>query len=210
MVADCTEAWNEYVCDEYRALLDKSSVSQVTFDGKMRGFPYPSKGYMGAKMLFVRQDWLGGEDTMALMVSDVDDGHISALMNVLGAYYGYWVEDENGRITWSNIQPAMHDALLTLQGLYKEGVINEDFAVVTADLAKEYIAGGKTGIFYATSWNTTMSIQALYDNDENAHVVSDYIHGADGSEVMFQTNTPVVAKIFVNSNCTPEQIKMIA
>lgn len=236
MIADCTEAWNEYICDEYKALLDESSIAQVTFDGKMRGFPFPNKGYMGAKMLFVRQDWLdklgldyprtldevvavarafqeaklGGDDTMALMVSTVDDGHISGLMNVLGAYYDYWVEDENGKITWSNIQPAMRDALLTLQGLYKEGVINEDFAIVTSDLAKEYIAGGKTGIFYATSWDTTMSIQALYDNDENAHIISDYIHGADGSEVRFQTNTPVVGKIFINPNCTPEQIKMIA
>ena len=236
LIADCTEAWNNYICDDYKALLDDSSIAQVTFDGKMMGFPFPNKGYMGAKMLFVRQDWLdklglayphtleeivnvakafkeaklGGDDTMAMLVSDVDDGHISGLLNVLGAYYDYWVEDENGKVTWSNIQSGMREALLTMQGMYADGVINEDFAVVTSDLAKEYIAGGKVGIFYATSWNTTMSIQALYDNDENARIVSDYIHGVNGEEVMFQTNTPVVGKIFVNANCTPEQIKMIA
>ena len=236
LIADCSEAWDKYICPEYKALLDDSSIAQVTFNGKMMGFPYPAKGYMGAKMLFVRQDWLdqlgleyphtleeviavakafkeaklGGDDTMALMVSNEDDGHISGLMNVMGAYYDYWVEDENGKVVWSNTQPAMREALLKLQNMYSEGLINEDFAVVTTDLAKEYIAGGKAGIFYATSWDTTMSIQALYDNDENAHIVSDYIHGINGEDVKFQTNTPIVSKVFVNTKCSDEQIKMIA
>jgi len=58
LVADCTEAWDLYICDEYKALLDESSMGQMTFDGKLMGFPMPNKGYHGPRMLFVRQDWL--------------------------------------------------------------------------------------------------------------------------------------------------------
>lgn len=236
VVADCTEAWNTYMFDEYKALLDDSSIAQMTFDGKLRGFPFPNKGYHGAIMLFVREDWLekvnmtmpntldemvavakafqeaklGGDDTMGLFVAaDTSDGKIDGLYNTLGAFRDYWIE-KDGKVTWSNIQPEMREALLKMQELYADGVINKDFAVVTADLAKEYIAGGKAGIFFAQSWNTTTSIQALYDNDENARISSRVVKGINGEDVLFQTNTPVVKKIFVNASCTPEQIKAIA
>ena len=233
LVADCTEIYSEYASEQYKALLPEAALEQLTFDGKLMGLPWPTKGYHGASLLFVRQDWLdkvgmsyptnyeeivavakafkeaklGGEETIGMMFGwDTSDGDLKGLMNMFGAYYDYWI-NVDGKLAYSNIQPEMKDALLALQELYAAGLINQDFAVTTADLAKEYIAGGKTGIFFATSWNTTTSMQALHDNDPEAVIASSIIFGKDGEPVQFQTNTPTTGKIFVSNECeNPEAV----
>ncbi len=226
LMADCTDLYAQYATEEYKALLNDSLLSQMTYGGRLMGLPFPNKGYMGATMLFVRQDWLdrlglsyptnyeeivsvakafkeaklGGEGTQGLMFSwNTSDGKLDGLMNMFGAFRDYWLE-KDGRLEFSNVQPEMRDALLELQKLYADGLINQDFAVTTADLSKEYIAGGKCGIFFATSWNTTTSIQALYDNDPEANVVSHVIFGRDGGDILFQTNAPTVGRVFVSAN----------
>lgn len=227
LVADCTDTFADYVSDDYKSLLPQDAIDQMVFDEKLMGLPFPTKGYHGATMLFVRQDWLdslglnyptnydelinvarafkeaqlGGEETIGMMFSaNASDGRLDGFMNMFGAYRNYWV-DVDGRVEWSNVQPKMKDALLALQELYNEGIINNDFAVTTADLAKEYIAGGKTGVFFATSWNTTTSIEALLGNNPEAKITSHVLFGVDGSDIKFQTNTPATTKIFVSKNC---------
>lgn len=233
LIADCTDIYAAYASEEYKAMLPEASVEQLVFDGKLMGLPFPVKGYMSATMLFVRQDWLdklgleyptdyeslvfvakafqeaklGGEDTLGIMFSsNSSDGRLDGFMNMFGAYQKYWIEKDGGMV-FSNIQPEMREALLELQTLYADGVINQDLAVTTADLAKEYIAGGKVGVFFSTSWTTTTSIQALYETDPEARVTSTCIFGADGEPIRFQTNTPVTGKVFVSVNCEhPEAV----
>lgn len=234
-VADCTKIWNETISDAYKALLGQNAVSQMTYDDKLLGFPWPTKGYNGANLLFVRQDWLdklnleypqtweeivnvarafkaaqlGGEGTIGLLVSYQNEGQISGVMNVFDAQLDYWVE-RDGKLVWSNIQPEMRTALLELQKLYAEGVINADAMVATEDLTREYIASGKVGIFYGVAYTPTLVLNTLYTNDPSANVVSSTIKGVDGEPIHFQTSTPNVGKIFVNANCkNPEKVAEI-
>ena len=225
-VADCTQLWNEKISDEYKALLGQNAVEQMTYDGQLLGLPWPTKGYHGANLLYVRQDWLdklglsypqtweeivevatafqqaklGGEGTLGLVSGFSSLTPISGLMNVFGAQLDYWVE-RDGKLAWSNIQPEMRTALLEIQKLYATGVLNPDVAVATDDLLKEYIASGKVGIFYGCSYLPTMVLNTLYTNDPSANVVSSVIKGVNGEDICFQTNTPVVGKIFVNAKC---------
>ena len=236
LVADCTEIYTEYASEQYKAMLTDAALGQLTFDGKLMGLPFPVRGYMGATMLFVRQDWLdkvgmsyptnfeeivavakafkeaklGGEETIGMMfcwdATGGADGKIDGLMNMFGAYYDYWV-NVDGKLAYSNIQPEMKDALLAMQELYASGIINQDFAVTTIDLAKEYIASGKTGVFFATSNRTTASMQAMHDNDPEAVISASVIFGKDGEPVQFQTNVPPTGKIFVSKECeNPEAV----
>lgn len=225
-VADCTQLWNEVISDEYKALLGQNATAQMTYDGKLLGLPWPTKGYHGASLLYVRQDWLdklnlaypqtweevvnvarafqeaklGGEGTLGLVSSFASLTTISSLMNVFGAQQDYWVE-RDGKLAWSNIQPEMRAALLEIQKIYTDGVLNPDVAVVTDDLLKEYIAGGKAGIFYGSPYMPTMVLNTLYTNDPTANVVASVIKGVNGEDIVFQTNTPTVGKIFVNAKC---------
>lgn len=234
MIADMTDLYDQYASEGYKALLDDVALDQLTFGGRMYGLPYPSKGYHGMTALFVRGDWLdalglsfpesyeemldvarafqaaqlGGENTFGLMFSGnaSADGKLHAILNVFGAYLDYWL-DIDGKLAWSNVQPEMREALLALQALYTEGLINKDFAVTTIDLAKEYVSSGKVGIFYANSSATTNTIQALYDNDPNVAIESSTIKGRGGEAIVFQTNTPRTGRIFVNANCEhPEAV----
>lgn len=231
-VMDCTDIWNNCVSEEYKALLGQNAVSQMTYDGELLGMPWPSKGYNGANLLYVRQDWLdklnleypkswqdivnvarafkeakmGGEDTIGLMVGYTGQGDISGVMNVFNAQRGYWVE-RDGELVWSNIQPEMRTALLELQKLYAEGLINSDVCVVTEDVAREYVSTGKTGMFFGVAWTPTQVLSTLYNNDPEANIVISTIKDVNGDPIAFQTNTPVAGKIFVNKNCKhPEKI----
>lgn len=185
-VADCTQLWNEKISDEYKALLGQNAVEQMTYDGQLLGLPWPTKGYHGANLLYVRQDWLdklglsypqtweeivevatafqqaklGGEGTLGLVSGFSSLTPISSLMNVFGAQLDYWVE-RDGKLAWSNIQPEMRTALLEIQKLYATGVLNPDVAVATDDLLKEYIASKKAGIFHGCSYLPTMVLNTL-------------------------------------------------
>jgi len=224
-VADCTEMWNNYISDSYKAMLNDAALKQMTFDGKLRGIPKPSMGY-SPNLLYVRQDWLdklglefpktledivnvakafkeaklGGEGTLGLLVAMDSTTPIQGLMNVYGAQYDYWVE-RDGKLAWSNIQPEMRAALLEIQKLYADGVINSDFAVATLDILREYIVGEKAGIFFAHCTLPCVTLQPLLSSNPEAEFTWSTIKGVNGEDIQFQTVTPSVGKIFVNAKC---------
>lgn len=233
LVADCSEIYNQYVSDEFKALLDDALVGQLKVGDKLMGLPYPTVGYLAVSNFYVRQDWLdklnlqfptnyeeivnvakafkeaklGGEDTIPfLFATNGDNGRLDGFFNMFGAYLNYWVK-KDGKVTYSNIQPEMRTALLEMQKLYNEGLINKDFVITTSDLGMEYVSSGKAGMFFGISWATTGSIQTLLNNDPEARISSSCIFGADGSDIQFQTATPVASKIFVSKNCEhPEAV----
>lgn len=232
LVADCTEMWENYISDRYKALVNENALEQMTFDGKLLGIPKPNMGYSPV-LLFVRQDWLdalgldfpqtfdeivstakafqeakmGGEDTLGLLVANTDNMSMSGIMNVFNAQLDYWVE-RDGKMAWSNIQPEMREALLQMQALYQDGVINADCAVATLDTVNEYIVSGKAGIFYAWCTTPCTTLQPLLSSDLDAAFSFSTIKGVNGEDIMFQTTTPTVGKIFVSKKC--ENLEAVA
>ena len=230
LVADMTDIYEAEASSLYKSLNTQDILDNMTTGGRMYGLPLPGNKYIGNAVLFVRTDWmeqlglelpetiddvvnmarafkeakLGGEDTIGLMFADgsgVNDGHLKGFMNGYGAYRNIWVEVD-GKLAWSNTLPEMREALLALQALYAEGLINQDFAVTNGTVAQEFVASGKCGIFYSTDYAVTMSMQAAVDLDPNADFACVGIPGLTAdAQTQMQTGAITVNKVFVNVNC---------
>ncbi len=232
LVADCTDVFNNYASEDYKAMLSDDQIAQMTFDGKIYGIPWPSHSYYGP-MLFIRMDWLrklnlevpttfeevvevakafqeaklGGEDTIGLLVSgDAGSSSLIGMYNAFDAYYDYWLEGEDGKLVYSTIQPEMREALLAIQKLYADGVINKDFAATKFDQAVEYMNSGKVGIWYEESYYHVY-YDPLYSSDPEADVEAFCVVPATGHIGKYQASTNTVGKVFVSSKCEhPEAV----
>jgi putative aldouronate transport system substrate-binding protein len=160
---------------------------------------------------------LGGNDTIGLMFSNnltggsnftAADGKWDTFFNAYGAYLNYWL-NKDGKLVYSNTLPEIREPLLVLQALYKEGLINRDLAVTNDTLAREYVASGKTGIFYSSAWNVNGSMGTLYKSDpEHVKIVNlPPPPAVKGKEYPIQTNSPKAMRIFVsNKSKNPEAV----
>lgn len=237
MIADMTDIYENEANALYKSLNTPEILANMTTGGRLYGLPATGNKYIGNAVLFVRTDWLeklnleapktiddvvaiarafkeaklGGEDTIGLMFADgsgVNDGLLTGFMNGYDAYRKIWVEDAEGKLAWSDTLPEMREALLALQKLYAEGLINADFAVTNGTVAQEYIASGKCGIFYSVDWTVTTSMQACVDLDPNANFICVGIPGlTEDHETTIQTGAISVSKLFISKDCEhPEAI----
>lgn len=73
---------------------------------------------------------------------------VDGLFQGFGAYPGVWIKDASGKIVYGSSLREMKPALLMLNQMYKEGLIDKEFGV--QDSAKVYQAlnAGKIGMFY--------------------------------------------------------------
>jgi putative aldouronate transport system substrate-binding protein len=238
LIADMGDVFKKNISPELSSIIPDSYLQQMTFNGKMYGFPLPSKAFNGSDILFVRKDWLdklrlpvpqsvedvlsvalafkeakfGGSDTIGILFGNGtgNDGKWSGLMNGYGAYRDYWLE-KNGQLVFSNIQDEMKGALLAMQALYLDGIMNKDFAVTNSALAQEYVAGGKVGIFYGTSYITTTSLLTLHNTDPKAEVINIFPPSLKGKNYPIQTSTPQARRVFVSKKCAnPEAVIKMA
>jgi putative aldouronate transport system substrate-binding protein len=160
---------------------------------------------------------LAGPDTIPFFFSNNvsggttfsgSDGKWDGFFNAYGAYLNYWLV-KGGKLTYSSVEPEMRTALLKLQAIYKEGLINRDFATVNGTVAREYVAAGKAGVQYASAWSTTGGMDTLAQNTPEFRTTPwKMIKGifpppaVKGQTVNVQTNSPKGMRIFV-SNRTP-------
>ena len=159
LLADISEAVDNFSIDllqrEFEALPD---VVNVVRDGdKMLGLPRFT--LISASMMASRQDWrekLGlpvpqtlddlVELARAFTFNDPDGDGVNdtvgfsgkasdqwnSLLFFFNAYHAYpkiWVDDGRGGMAYGSIQPEIKDALARLQELFKEGVIDPEFAI---------------------------------------------------------------------------------
>jgi putative aldouronate transport system substrate-binding protein len=138
------------------------------------------------------------------------DGKWDGFLNGYGAYLNYWIE-KDGELAYSTIQPELRPALLALRSLYREGVMNRDFAAINNQVAQEYITSGRVGIFYMTAWNVSSTIQTLHNLDPKARVINMFPPGTGGRVFSIQTNTPRVLRVFVSAKTkNPEAVVKLA
>jgi putative aldouronate transport system substrate-binding protein len=77
---------------------------------------------------------------------------LRAFLNGYHAYENIWMEDGNGGLMNSDIQPEMKQALAALQGMFKKGLIDPEFAVKDTEKAAELIYDGSIGMVFGASW----------------------------------------------------------
>ena len=101
-------------------------------------------------------DGNGQNDTYGLALNKDLWGMFASLegfFNGFGAYPNMWVETADGTLASGNIQPAMKDALVSLQALYQDGCIDPEFGVKDGFKVSEDVSRGKIGMMYGLFWN---------------------------------------------------------
>ncbi|WP_368859169.1 extracellular solute-binding protein [Cohnella sp. GbtcB17] len=85
-----------------------------------------------------------------------------------GAYPNIWLEDASGKLVYGSVQPEMKQALLALQGMYKNGELDEEFGVKEGTKVSELVAKGKIGLEYGQQWNSIWPLQLNKNADPDA------------------------------------------
>ncbi len=237
-VQDMTDYYEQYASDAYKAAVEGDGGicrSAITKDGRMLGLPHPGTTPEELNYLYIRKDWLdelnfpvpttvdelidtikafqeadmGGEKTVGLAADGGVDYHLKGIFDAYGAYIGSWTEDENGNLVYGDVQPEAKEALQTLQNMYRDGLIEQDFAAGNWDTVSGWATSGQCGVLYGAYWMPG----GLYNTETME--IGDWIviEGvtADGSPYVGCSNATPWQYIFVRNGIeNPEAVvKMI-
>ena len=123
---------------------------------------------------FAKQDpdQNGIDDTFGLaLTSYLFDPVMGAQAYMAGfnAFPELWiVNSESGELEYGGIQQEVKAALLSLQQLYKDKIIDEEFSLKNGAKVKEAIQESKIGLFYGEQWGS-FNAQVSRHSDPNAN-----------------------------------------
>ena len=95
-------------------------------------------------------------------------GSYEGFFAAYGAYSKAWLKDENGQIAYSGINPGMKEALIQLNQMYKDGLIDPEFGVKDTVKLGEDIAAGKVGMFFGLEGMPWGACKSNIENDPEA------------------------------------------
>lgn len=143
-------------------------------------------------------DGNGKDDTAALPATSAlykgDTATFDWVFGANNAYPGDWIE-KDGEIVYGSIQPETRAALLELQEMYKNGLIDKEFPIKDSAKAVEPVMSNKAGVFQGAWWSTWWPIQSSVKNDKNAEWKAYFIKSDDGNS--YARSYPVVRHITV-------------
>jgi len=146
---------------------------------------------------------LGGENTYALCVGEARAastwGGLQGFFQGHGIPYadGYWMEDEEtGELYYGPTDERMKDALLTLQDLYAQGLIKEDYLVTDA---KESFVAGECGIIYSVCFGPVNAVD-LYAVDEEVDLIAADVPTLTGNKPDYYVNAVPGRFFFVHKD----------
>lgn len=206
-------------------------------DGKHYGIADLGWGIISLpNILWIRQDWLDASgmevpktagELDALAMKFIEDhpgtygisldksltGGINTIIPVMNANHAYpkiWIE-KDGKLEYGSIQPEVRTALLQLQKMYADGIIDKEFAVKDTNKVIEDITNSKVGIIYGCNnigfWGT---YDLVKKNPDAAFMPYD-VPRVDDQPIYLQGSWPVGQYIVINKNMkNPEAVvKMI-
>ncbi len=156
-------------------------------------------------------DGNGKDDTygIAFTKNFIKDNHAGAT-GFFAGFHGYirrWVEDGKGNLAYGTIQPEVRTALLTLQDLYRKGMIDPEFGVKDRAKVTESIASGKIGITYGGMSTPGAFVKDSVINDPKAEWKALKLVSIDNNPAKPITKLNVSRYYAINKNCAhPEAI----
>ncbi len=232
---DITDVYNMYASENLKAA-DESfpeAFNSTFIDGRMMGISELGFGVINeAQLIWLRKDWLeaSGKDIPKTMdelielarvfmeqnpgtygiavdrtMTNIWNHSLIPFMNAYGAYSKIWIE-KDGQLEYSSIQPEMKEALEFIQGLYAEGIIDQEFSVKDTNAVGEDVAASKVGIVGGVNWIGWDSLGKTVALDPNASWIPIEVPMVD-EDVKLQSNWPVAGYFMVNANCEhPEAV----
>ncbi|MBP1991891.1 extracellular solute-binding protein [Paenibacillus eucommiae] len=171
-------------------------MRSATLDGKLMAIPWTATFKESAPILYVRKDWLkkvnlpepktmqdvlkiveafatqdpddNGKDDTVGMLLDKDLSSASGFFSGYHAYRELWLIDSTGKLAYSSIQPEMKTALGKLQGMFKAGQLDPEFAMKAEGKTIEELIAGKAGIYYSAMYAPAWPLQQSKDINPQA------------------------------------------
>jgi putative aldouronate transport system substrate-binding protein len=138
-------------------------------------------------------------------------GSYEGFFAAYGAYAKAWVKGDDGKITYSGINPGMKDALEQLNTIYKDGLIDLEFGVKDTTKLTEDIASGKVGMFYGLEGMPWGACKSNIENNHDADWQCYPIVSATNKPAKPITYVRISRYFAVNANCKhPEALVKIA
>jgi putative aldouronate transport system substrate-binding protein len=128
-------------------------------------------------------DGNGKKDTYGLAMNKTFEGgtsNLNGFLNGFDAYFNTWIKGGDG-LVFSTVQPEMKDALLAMQKMYAEGLVDPEFSVKDPVKAGELTVSGRVGMLYGRTWACYVQIKQNSLKDLDAEWLPFPIPSVDGT-----------------------------
>ncbi|MBW7456345.1 extracellular solute-binding protein, partial [Paenibacillus sepulcri] len=146
------------------------------------------------------------KDTFGLAIGkNVYDG-FAGVEGFFAGYHAYpystdvtmWQKDEaTGQLVYSSIQPQVKEGLIALNSMFKEGLIDPEFAVKDGTKVAESETSGKIGLHFGQFWNASWPLNDLKQRDKNAEWMPYPLVSVDDQPAKAYIPQPVPAHFYV-------------
>lgn len=224
--------------------IKQESFGSATIDGKIFGIPETGAGVSVGESLVVRQDWM---DELGLSTPTNTDELYNVLKTIkekknvipltmskestslygdIATTFGVLTDwkEVDGKLVHRAELPEMKEYVAYMNKLYKEGLLDTEMPINTAQKSIEKFSGGKAAMYKLAWWNAGTTITALEKNFPEAKTsVIPYLKGKDGKAMVgVKANTTWYVAIlkssknkeaamdFLNAKMEPETFKGIA
>ena len=99
-----------------------------------------------------------GEDPVGLvcdpgLVGTVSTSYsVDSVFEMFGAYPQQWIKNADGEIVYGSLTEETKEALGYLRELYKQGILDPDFALRAQNNIRDLVVNGKCGAFFGLWW----------------------------------------------------------
>lgn len=193
------EAHGNYI----KQSIKPESFASATIDGKIYGIPETGAGVSIGEELVVRQDWL---DELGLSIPTNRDELYTVLKTIkekknvipltmskdsiygdIATTFGVYTDwkEVDGKLVHRAEQPEMKEYIAYMSKLYKEGLLDTETPLNTAQESIEKFSGGNAAMYKLAWWNAGSTIAALQKNFPEAKTsIIPYLKGPDGKAVV--------------------------
>ena len=164
--------------------IKQESFGSATIDGKIYGIPETGAGVSIGEALVVRQDWM---DELGLSTPTNADELYNVLKTIkekknvipltvsnkapaiygnIAATFGVFTDwkEVDGKLVHRAELPEMKEYLTFMNKLYKEGLLDTETPINTAQKSIEKFSGGKGAMYELPWWSAGTTIEALTKN----------------------------------------------
>lgn len=94
---------------------------------------------------------------------------VDPIFDMFGAKPQRWQEDENGKIIYGSLTQETREALMYLNTLYEEGVLDRDFALRAPNNLRDLVVNGKCGAFFGLWWTPNNPLMDGWKKNKTAN-----------------------------------------
>lgn len=109
-----------------------------------------------------------GEDPVGLvcdpgLVGTVSTSYsVDSVFEMFGAYPQQWIKNADGEIVYGSLTEETKEALGYLRELYKQGILDPDFALRAQNNIRDLVVNGKCGAFFGLWWTPNNPLMDEY------------------------------------------------